>query len=187
MTVACSPLSSDPSFSSAGIVVDVFNHDCNRSPSPTFYPSSDDEDDGDSDDEDEDEYNIRVAPYWQTHRHLFESRGYHLDTCKDVRQFYLRYWETANIQHSIQSCVGYRSACRGDDNELCKDEGLVSSFLLVLPRFPIGGLVSHHCWPSGRNACLLNYDGDETDYNFISGIYFAPSFFVSKAGAPIPW
>ncbi|KAF9647589.1 hypothetical protein BDM02DRAFT_3074422, partial [Thelephora ganbajun] len=77
-------------------------------------------------DEDEDEYNLRVVPHWQAYRHLFESHGYHLDTCKDVRQFYLRYWENRNIQRSIQSCAGYKSASREgrDDNELCKDEGL---------------------------------------------------------------
>ena len=107
------------------------------------YSSDDDSDE----DEDEDEYNFRVAPYWQAYRHLFESHGYHLDTCKDVRQFYLRYWETRNIQQSIQSCAGYRSACREgrEDNELCKDEGLVSfSYLsyLVRPSSPIGGFVS---------------------------------------------
>lgn len=129
MTVTCSPLSSDPSFLSARIGPDTSSHNLNRSSSPPVsapYPSSDDDSDGE--DEDEDDYNLRVVPHWQIYRHLFESYGYHLDTCKDVRQFYLRYWETRNIQQSIQSCAGYRSACGEDrnDNDLCKDEGLVS-------------------------------------------------------------
>lgn len=156
MTVTCSPLSSDPSFPSADIDVDVFGRDCNYSPSPppsSSYASSDG-DTSDDDSDDEDEHNFRVAPHWQAYRHLFESRGYHLDTCKDVRQFYLRYWETRNIQQSIQSCAGYRSACREgrDDNELCKDEGLVSFFHWShsTPCSPIGEFVSHRRWPSGR-------------------------------------
>lgn len=134
MAIACSPLPSDPSFLSAGVNIDAVRH--NRTLTPSLSPSasssyaSSDDDSDDSDDEDE--HNLRVAPHWQAYRHLFESHGYHLDTYKDVRQFYLRYWETRNIQQSIQCCAGYKSACREDrdDNELCKDEGLVS------PRLP---------------------------------------------------
>ena len=134
MTVACSPLSSDPSFPSARIDSDAFRHDFDHSSSPlasTSHPPSDDDSD-DDEDEDEDDYNIRVVPSWPVYRHLFESYGYHLDTYKDVRQFYLRYWETRNIQQNIQSCAGYRSACGEgrNDNDLCKDEGLVSFLIL---------------------------------------------------------
>lgn len=159
--MTCSPLSSDPSFPSAGIRVDVFDHDCSRSPSPTTsssYHSSDDDDSDDSDDEDEDEYNVRVAPHWQAYRHLFESRGYHLDTYKDVRQFYLRYWETRNIQHSIQSCAGYRSACREDrdDNELCRDEGLVSFFFAgPTSSFLVSPLVDWYLTTPGLLTAIL--------------------------------
>jgi hypothetical protein len=132
MTIACSPLCTSPS----SLPAKMFDYDRTRSPSPSTpssYPSSDD-----SDDEDEDEHNLRAAPHWQTYRHLFESHGYHLDTCKDVRQFYLRYWETRNIQQSIRSCAGYNSACREDrdENELCKDEGLVSPRRLSDPASP---------------------------------------------------
>jgi len=127
MTLARSPLLSNLSFPPAGI--DAVDHNCTRSRSPSTsssYTSSDDDND-----DDDDEHNLRVAPHWEAYRHMFESCGYHLDTYKDVRQFYLRYWETRNIQQSIQCCAGYKSACREDrdDNELCKDEGLVS------PRF----------------------------------------------------
>ena len=154
MNVNCSLLCFDPS---ADPDVDVFHHACTRSPSPSTpspYVSSDDDSDEDEV-EDEDEHNLRVAPYWQAYRHLFESHGYHLDTCKDVRQFYLRYWETRNIQQSIQSCAGYNSACREDrdDNELCKDEGLVSpsrfsNAVSVLLLSLIGGFVFRHRRPS---------------------------------------
>ena len=141
MTIARSPLTSDPPFpfTSVDIIeLEAFDHDDNDpSPSPSAsYPcdqsDSEGEDDEDSEDDDDDDYhNHRVAPHWQSYRHLIESRGYQLDTCKDVRQFYLRYWEARNIQRNIQSCAGYRSACREgrDSNELCKDEGLVSSSL----------------------------------------------------------
>jgi len=150
MSVTCFPLSSDPS-SPTDVDADVFNHDCSRSPSPSTsssYTSSDDDSD-----EDEDEHNLRVAPHWQAYRHLFESRGYHLDTCKDVRQFYLRYWESRNMQHSTQSCAGYKSACRegGDDNELCKDEGLVSPPRLVTVLVSLLGI---HGPPFGRDHPL---------------------------------
>jgi hypothetical protein len=180
--VTCSPLTSDLSFPSVGIRVDMFNRDCNRSPSPTTS-SSDDDDDDDSDDEDEDEYNVRVAPHWQAYRHLFESRGYHLDTCKDVRQFYLRYWETRNVQHSIQSSAGYSSASREDrgDNDLCKDEGLVG--FSFLPRFlfadwhlPIAGpLAVIPVLRSAGQIRLRDYDG---------GRLITISFPV--AGPPVP-
>ena len=140
MTVTCSPLTSDPPFSlaSARIALEVFEYDYIRSlPSTASSPyiSSDDDSNGE-DEEDEDEHNHRIAPHWQAYRHLFESHGYHLDTCKDVRQFYLHYWETRNIQRSIQSCAGYQSACREnrDDNELCRDEGLVSLAQITILR-----------------------------------------------------
>ena len=141
MNMTCSMLCLDPPLPSAGMDVDIFDYDCNRSASSSYASSDDD----DSDDEDEDEHNDRVAPHWQAYRHLFESHGYHLDTCKDVRQFYLRYWETRNIQQSIQSCAGYNSACREDrdENELCKDEGLVSPLLHSSPYRQI-------CASSGR-------------------------------------
>lgn len=141
MTVTCSPLSSDPSFPSARIDSGAFRHNFDRSSSPlasTSHPPSDD--DSDDEDEDEDDYNLRVVPNWPVYCRLFESYGYHLDTYKDVRQFYLRYWETRNIQQNIQSCAGYRSACGEDrnDNDLCKDEGLVSLLTLkfFIPPFP---------------------------------------------------
>lgn len=156
MTIAFSPLSSDPPFpsTSVDIQLDVFDHDCIPSSSPfASSPSTSSDDDSDSEDEDDededDDGNHRVAPHWQSYRHLIESRGYHLDTCKDVRQFYLRYWEARNIQHKIESCAGYRSACR-EDNELCKDEGLVSTSLPCWCNFSVDLCPR----PPPRGACL---------------------------------
>ena len=137
MTMTCSLLTSDPPLSStySDIELGFFDHDRAPSPSPSTsysYTSYDEasgsEDEEGDDDDDDGDQNHRMAPHWQSYRHLIESRGYHLDTCKDVRQFYLRYWETRNIQHSIESCAGYRSACGDgrDGDDLCKDEGLVS-------------------------------------------------------------
>lgn len=130
MTVSGFPLTSDPPFSSTTIDIGAGRFDYDPTPiafSPNVSPGdySDEEDE----EEDEDEHNHRVAPHWESYRHLLESRGYHLDTCRDVRRFYLHYWKTRNIQQSLESCAGYRSACREGrhDNELCKDEGLVSA------------------------------------------------------------
>lgn len=131
MTISDFPLTSDPPFSSTTIDIDVgpFDYDPMLSPSPTPfspYASAGGDSDKEDEEEDEDEHNHRVAPHWESYRHLFESRGYRLDTCRDVRRFYLHYWKTRNIQQSIESCAGYRAACREGrgDNELCKDEGL---------------------------------------------------------------
>ena len=194
MTMTCSPLSSDPFFPSSGIDFDAFDNDCNLSPSPLTsspYSSSDD----DSDDDDEDEYNLRVAPHWQAYRHLFESYGYHLDTCKDVRQFYLCHWETRNIQQSIQSCAGYRSACREDrdDNDLCKDEGLVS-VSYSLSDWGICIPLSLAFWPvilALRSVVHASSQSRrrQTDLSSISGMHLTPSSLLpfSVAGTPVPW
>jgi len=168
MNLTCSLLCLDPPLPSADIDIDAFDYDCSRSTSPS-YASSDD----DSDDEDEDEHNVRVAPHWEAYRHLFESHGYHLDTCKDVRQFYLRYWETRNIQQSIQSCAGYNSACREDrdDNELCKDEGLVSrSPSLLLLSLSVDSRSIGLLPMINRSYILSGLRQWETDYNSISGV-----------------
>lgn len=153
MTVTCFPLTSDPPFSHASADIDTGVLARNRAPSPspsTFTSCDSHDDDSDEEDEDEEEHNHRVAPHWPSYRHLFESCGYHLDTCKDVRQFYLNYWEARNFQQSIETFAGYRSACREDrsENELCKDEGLVSSrptgALSLLRTF---GFSFHRCRP----------------------------------------
>ena len=177
MAIACSPLTPDPPFlsTSAETVLGVLDHDL-PSPSPSAYypyPSYDNDSDSEGeDDEDDDDRNHRVTPHWPSYRHLFESRGYHLDTCNDVRQFYLRYWETGSIQHNVESCAGYRSACREgrDGNELCKDEGLVSPYLTGSASF-LPACSQPAFWPWPISSIKL-----PADLNSPSGIYFTPAF-----------
>ncbi|KAI0374986.1 kinase-like protein [Pilatotrama ljubarskyi] len=76
---------------------------------------------------DEDSINKRVSPYWCAYRCIIESRGFRLDTCKDVKQWYHEYWASLDSQgHPVSKDLpGYIRACRGqDDNELCRDDGL---------------------------------------------------------------
>lgn len=79
---------------------------------------------------DEDDVNVRVAPNWCAYRHLLERRGYRLDTCRDVKQWYQKYWEGLRAQGydvTSRELPGYTRACSvPDENELCKDAGLVS-------------------------------------------------------------
>lgn len=77
---------------------------------------------------DDDEVNIRVSPNWCNYRRLIESRGFRLDTFRDVKQFYQHYWDTqrAKGHYVTKDCPGYIRACSGlDEDELCKDAGLV--------------------------------------------------------------
>ena len=76
---------------------------------------------------DEDELNARVYPDWKIQRYIIEYSGvYRLDTCRDVREHYERYCPQ-------KSAAGYQSACDiKDDNELCRDPGLVRFFLLTI-------------------------------------------------------
>lgn len=75
-----------------------------------------------------------MAPDWCSYRHLIERRGFRLDTCRDVKLWYQHYWQSliaAGQNISSQSISkdypGYRRACIArDENELCKDAGLVS-------------------------------------------------------------
>lgn len=78
---------------------------------------------------DEDEVNVRISPNWCSYRDLIQRRGFRLDTCKDVKQFYQRYWEgiVSKDCNILKEYPGYLRACNSnDDNELCKDAGLVS-------------------------------------------------------------
>lgn len=77
---------------------------------------------------DEDAVNMRVTPYWCAYRCVIESRGFRLDTYKDVKAWYHEYWASLGSQgHTVSKDLpGYIRACRGkDENELCRDDGLV--------------------------------------------------------------
>lgn len=68
-----------------------------------------------------------MCPTWNNYRNILQRRGFRLDTCRDVKQFYLRYWENLVSQgHDIpKDWPGYIRACNGkDDDDLCKDAGL---------------------------------------------------------------
>ncbi|KAF8447933.1 kinase-like domain-containing protein [Boletus edulis BED1] len=68
---------------------------------------------------DEDQLNARLSPHWPTYRDLILSRGYQLDTVRDVREYYRHHGLT-----SLPLC-GYTSAHTfTDDRALCKDPGL---------------------------------------------------------------
>ncbi|EIW59978.1 uncharacterized protein TRAVEDRAFT_119655 [Trametes versicolor FP-101664 SS1] len=76
---------------------------------------------------DEDAVNMRVTPYWCAYRCVIESRGFRLDTYKDVKAWYHEYWASLGSQgHTVSMDLpGYIRACRGkDENELCRDDGL---------------------------------------------------------------
>ncbi|KAM5531210.1 hypothetical protein V8D89_015128 [Ganoderma adspersum] len=103
-------------------------------PSPPRRTSASD-DDPDSDDEssscrssiDEEAANTRVSPNWCSYRCIIASRGFRLDTCKDVKEWYHQYWETQASEGRTVSkdLPGYLRACRGqDEDELCRDAGL---------------------------------------------------------------
>ncbi|KAI0831392.1 kinase-like domain-containing protein [Trametes gibbosa] len=76
---------------------------------------------------DEDAVNVRVTPYWCSYRCLLQSRGFRLDTYKDVKQWYHEYWASLSSEgHTVtKDLPGYIRACRGEDeDELCRDDGL---------------------------------------------------------------
>lgn len=76
--------------------------------------------------EDEDEVNARCTPNWDLHRSHLLCHGFHLDTVKDVKQFYERYWSSGGMKK--QPVAEYSRACSSDDEDaLCKDPGLVGT------------------------------------------------------------
>lgn len=77
--------------------------------------------------DDEDEINARCSPNWEFYRSTLLHHGFQLDTVKDVKQFYERYWSSGGKKH-LSSGAEYARACAfQDENALCKDPGLVST------------------------------------------------------------
>lgn len=74
---------------------------------------------------DDDQLNARLSPHWSKYRDLALSKGYRLDTVRDVREHYQRYGVRA------ETCVPHLSGylwhvyTASDDSALCKDPGLV--------------------------------------------------------------
>ena len=119
------------------------------SPSPS--PSSSTSTSSDNSEEDYDiSFNKRLSPSWETYRSLFEQLGYHLDTACDVRLYYEQHFPGGVIPDSPEAVCqrkAYKRACEMRDDELCRDEGLVSDFC---PCFVLS-LIS--IW-SGMNAWI---------------------------------
>ncbi|KAF8559607.1 kinase-like protein [Imleria badia] len=68
--------------------------------------------------EDDDYVNARLAPHWSLYRDLILSKGYRLDTVRDVREHYRRHaalTETRLVHFA------------DDDTALCKDPGLLEN------------------------------------------------------------
>lgn len=71
-----------------------------------------------------------MSPYWCAYRSIIEARGFRLDTYRDVKQWYHDYWaaQASEGRTVSQDLPGYLRACRGkDENDLCRDAGLVST------------------------------------------------------------
>ncbi|PCH38059.1 kinase-like protein [Wolfiporia cocos MD-104 SS10] len=77
---------------------------------------------------DEDAVNARLSPNWCCYRAIIGKWGFRLDTCRDVKRFYQRYWDGLVAQGctiSESDWPGYLRACNGGgDDDLCKDAGL---------------------------------------------------------------
>jgi hypothetical protein len=89
----------------------VLNLDPPPSPSPSIS-SADDE-----------EFNRRITPHWPTYNNMLLSRGFRLDTIRDVKEFYNSGGRTA---HPLE-IPGYLRAHNASDDALCPDPGLVGS------------------------------------------------------------
>jgi hypothetical protein len=70
---------------------------------------------------DEEEVNQRIFPFWPKYRSLINSRGFRLDTVRDVREFYNEYRRLGRAPRPIPAGIDREM---GDD-ALCPDEGLV--------------------------------------------------------------
>ncbi|KAG8217531.1 kinase-like protein [Butyriboletus roseoflavus] len=72
---------------------------------------------------DDDQLNARLSPQWSKYRDLILSKGYRLDTVRDVREHYQRYGVGAETR--VPHLSGYRHTyTTSDDSALCKDPGL---------------------------------------------------------------
>jgi len=70
---------------------------------------------------DEEEENQRVFPFWPRYKALIYSRGFRLDTVRDVKEFYTK---NQPYGHSLRPIPDGIDREMGDD-ALCPDEGLV--------------------------------------------------------------
>ncbi|KAL5511252.1 hypothetical protein ACEPAH_4467 [Sanghuangporus vaninii] len=75
---------------------------------------------------DDDELNGRITPNWECYKKLLEHRGYHLETARDVKQYYERVFKGSILDSSVDVChkQGYARACQSNPETLCRDAGL---------------------------------------------------------------
>ncbi|KAF8894646.1 kinase-like domain-containing protein [Infundibulicybe gibba] len=75
---------------------------------------------------DEDEVNRRITPYWPAYRAIIKSRGFHLDTVGDVKQFY-KNRHGGSVPDSMFKPYSPRhlpTKTSSGDDDLCPDAGL---------------------------------------------------------------
>jgi hypothetical protein len=93
-----------------------------------IWRDSDGDSDGDSSSsyssDDEESTNFRLKPDWRAHQLLLASRGFRLDTARDVKRHYEAYW-ARNPEALRCGSAEYQRACSLDSNTLCSDPGLV--------------------------------------------------------------
>ncbi|KAH9952227.1 kinase-like domain-containing protein [Amylocystis lapponica] len=76
---------------------------------------------------DEEEVNRRMRPTWCRYRDVIGHRGFRLDTCRDVKEFYRQYLQNTTLEGkgSLLDLPGYaRARTLTDENALCRDAGL---------------------------------------------------------------
>ena len=84
--------------------------------SPTSSDSSESDDDED--------VNRRFRPYWPKYQNAFRSRGFRLETVRDVKNYYRQKGASSlDMLRSQQQLSG--GVDFGDDDALCPDAGLV--------------------------------------------------------------
>ncbi len=76
---------------------------------------------------DEDEVNRRITPFWPKYRSILRTRGFRLETVKDVKTYYGQQSKTA-LGFDWHSPYYSRQPDFQDDDALCPDAGIVSLF-----------------------------------------------------------
>jgi len=76
---------------------------------------------------DEEEVNQRITPHWPDYRDLLQCHGFHLDTFRDVREFYKKRRQEGACTTIDPLANAYGFRCKGEilnDDSLCPDAGL---------------------------------------------------------------
>lgn len=76
---------------------------------------------------DDDQTNTRLDPNWSKYRNIFECHGYHLETVRDVKDYYRHH----DMDERRMSPAYRRARALQDDDALCNDPGLVRPTLAI--------------------------------------------------------